>query len=605
MYWYVTAVSLLLLVAAAASIIFALYAWKRRPVPGAVAFSVFMLAVALWILAYLLQVVSDDVAAKVVWAKLQFVGVSIVPVAWLVFSLRYTKRQSWLTPRHWAMLMTVPLLTLLFVLTNEFHQLVWVRFDLLLNAGLTLLVMTPGVWYWIFVLYLYGAFLAGSLMLLTSTRYEIASLVYQQALILLTGLALPWFGGVLYTSGMSAINLTPLSFALCGLVVAKYALNFRFVKRTPLENQMVLNSLDDGVLVLDSECVIVDANPAMIKIAKRPLSTFLGSKLSDIFPRVAARYDELQKNSIEIGCSEERQEECYEIKRLPLEDWRKFASSEMLIFHDINERKRREILREDLTHSMVHDLRSPISNSLFALEMLRSGTIHPNDAEGERLVELTFENTEKVLKLVNEILDVGRLENGNIPVKLTAVSLIKLVDRVLLSQSPHAEAKNITLIRDILPDLPVAWADENLLERIVQNLVDNSIKYSPVGGMVKVTAVVVNKQDKEHRQIHVTVSDDGPGLPPALVETVFDKFVTGPDKESGNGLGLAFCQMALTAHNQKIWVESHPRYGTAFTFSLALPPQLPEDIQIEDEWPDILPGSSEPNFLISQVISNW
>jgi signal transduction histidine kinase len=605
MYWYVTAVSLLLLVAAAASIIFALYAWKRRPVPGAVAFSVFMLAVASWILAYLLQIVSNDVAAKIVWAKLQFVGVSIVPVAWLVFSLRYTKRQAWLTPRHWVMLMTVPLLTLLFMLTNEFHQLVWVRFDLLFNAGLTLLVMTPGVWYWIFVLYLYGAFLAGSLMLLTSTRYEIASLVYQQALILLTGLALPWFGGVLYIMGMSAVNLTPLSFAFCGLVVAKYALNFRFVKRTPLENQMVLNSLDDGVLVVDSECVIVDANPAMIKIAKRPLSTFLGSKLSDIFPTVAARYGELQKNSIEIGCSEERHEECYEIKRLPLEDWRKFASSEMLIFHDITERKRREILREDLTHSMVHDLRSPISNSLFALEMLRSGTIHPNDAEGERLVELTFENTEKVLKLVNEILDVGRLENGNIPVKLTAVSLIKLVDRILLSQSPHAEAKNITLIRDILPDLPVAWADENLLERIVQNLVDNSIKYSPIGGIVKVTAVAVNKQDKEHRQIHVTVSDDGPGLPPGLVETVFDKYVTGPDKESGNGLGLAFCQMALAAHNQKIWVESHPRYGTAFTFSLALPPQLPEDIQIEDEWLEILPGPSEPNFLISQVISNW
>ncbi|MBE2220303.1 MAG: PAS domain-containing protein [Anaerolineae bacterium] len=605
MYWYVTAVSLLLLLAAAISLVFALYAWKRRPVPGAVAFSVFMLAVVLWILAYLLQVVSDDPVTKAAWAKLQFVGVSILPVAWLVFSLRYTNRQAWLTPRRWVMLMFVPLLTLLFTVTNEFHQLVWVRFDLSFSGGLSHLEMIPGVWYWIFVVYLYGAFLAGSLMLLTSTRYEISSLVYQQALVLLTGLALPWFGGVFYVTGMSTINLTPLAFAFCGFVVAKYPLNFRFVKRTPLENQMVLNSLDAGVLVLDSDCVIVDANPAMIKIAKRPLSTFLGSKLSDIFPNVAAEYDLLQVHSIEIGCDESRHNDCYEVKRFPLEDWRKLVSSEMLIFNDISERKQRETLREDLTQSMVHDLRSPISNSLFALEMLRSGTIHPNDAEGERLVELTFENTEKVLKLVNEILDVGRLENGTIPVKLTAVSLIKLVDQVLLSQSPRAEAKNITLIRDIPPDVPVAWADENLLERIVQNLVDNSLKFAPVGGYVKVTAVVINKQDKQHRQIHVTVSDNGPGLPPLLVETIFDKFVTGSERESGNGLGLAFCQMALAAHNQKIWVERQSKHGTAFTFSLALPPQLPEDIHIEDEWSEIFPNSSKPNLLLSQATPNW
>jgi signal transduction histidine kinase len=605
MYWYVTAISLLLLLAAAISIVFALYAWKRRPVPGAVAFSVFMLAVTLWILAYLLQVISDGQAAKIIWAKLQFVGISIVPVAWLVFALRYTDRQEWITPRRWVMLMTIPILTLLFVLTNNFHQLVWVRFNLSGSGDLSVLEMIPGVWYWIFVLYLYGAFLAGSLMLLTSTRYEISSLVYQQALILVTGLALPWFGGILYMIGMSTINLTPLSFAICGVVMAKYALNFRFVKRTPLENQMVLNSLDTGVLVLDRDSVIVDANPAMIHIAKRPLSDLLGAKLSDIFPKVAARYDELQKNSIEMGCQESRQSDCYEIKRFPLEDWRKFISSELLIFYDISERKQREILREDLTHSMVHDLRSPISNSLFALEMLRSGTIHPKDAEGERLVELTFENTEKVLKLVNEILDLGRLENGNIPVKLTAVSLIELIDNVLLSQSPHAETKNIRLMQDIPPDLPAAWADENLVERVVQNLVDNSIKFSPVGGMVKVTAVVVNKQDRDQRQFHITVSDDGPGLPPNLAETVFDKFVTGADKESGNGLGLAFCQMALAAHNQKIWVESQPERGSAFTFSLALPSQLPEDIYIEDEWSDILTNPTEPNILISQVSSNW
>ena len=605
MYWYVTAVQVLLLLAAATSVVFALFAWKRRPVPGSVAFSVFMLAVTLWVLAYLLQIASDDLATKMVWVKLQYIGVGIVPVAWLAFSLRYTKRQTWLTPQHWILLMVIPLLTILFAVTNEVHQLLWVSANQIVVNGFSFTTMLPGVWYWIFVFYLYGIFLAGSLMLVTSTRYEISSLLPQQALLFLAGLTVPWFGGVLFLLGMSAINLTPLSFALCGVLIGKYALNFRFVKRTPLENQMVITSLADGVLVLSDEQIIVDANPALVEIAERPLSDILGRQLSEVFPEVAAKYKELKEKPLDIGCDGVDRSRCYELKLSQLLDWRKLACSEMLVFHDISERKQQEVLRDDLTHSMVHDLRSPISNSLFALDMLKNGTVQDREKDSQRLVELTYENTERVLNLVNNILDAGHLDDGNIPVKLTAVSLPKLTDQTLLSQSPRAEAKGITLVRDMPVDLPVAWADKNLIERVLQNLVDNSIKFSPIGGTVKVTAVLVNKQDVTRRQIHITIADEGPGLSSTLTENVFDKFVTGLDKDSGNGLGLAFCQMALAAHNQKIWIEKTTESGAAFTFSLALPPQLPEDIAAEDEWPDIPDSSAQSSPLFTQVLPNW
>ncbi len=605
MYWYVTAVSSLFLLAAAFSIIFALYAWKRRPVPGSVAFSIFMLSVAFWVLTYLLQIVSDDLVTKLAWAKLQYLGISLIPASWLAFSLHYTNRKAWLTPKHWVLYMLIPIFTLIFISTNDSHQLVWVQATMIEVGALSYMKMVPGIWYWLSIMYLFGTFFAGSLMILTSTRYEIASLVPQQALILLVGLALPWFGGALYLLGMSVINLTPLSFALCAFIVAKYPLNFRFVKRTPLENQMVLNSLDDGVLIIDCDLIIVDANSAMIDVAQRPLSSILGQHLNNVFPRIAEKYAQLKEKAIDLGC-EADYTRCYEVKLSPLLDWRKFASSEMLVFHDISERKQLESLRDDLTHSMVHDLRSPISNSLFALEMLRNGAVDNRDSDSKRLVQLTYENTEKVLNLVNNILEVGRLENGNIPVSLTAVPLTKLVDRVLSSHSPQAKAKDVILVREIPTDLPVVWADEDLIERVLQNLVDNGIKFSPVGGVVKVTAVLVNEHDIEKRRIHVTIADDGPGLTPKSVETVFDKFVTGPEKESGNGLGLAFCQMALAAHNQKIWVDSEPGKGSAFSFSLALPPQLPGDDYPQDEWPDIpANNNNNPNFLFSQSSPNW
>ncbi|MCZ7667904.1 MAG: ATP-binding protein [Chloroflexi bacterium] len=112
--------------------------------------------------------------------------------------------------------------------------------------------------------------------------------------------------------------------------------------------------------------------------------------------------------------------------------------------------------------------------------------------------------------------------------------------------------------------------------------------------MIRITAVLQNPHDPAQRHMLVSVCDEGPGLPADLANTVFDKFVTGPDKRSGNGLGLAFCQMALAAHNQKIWFNEPGSDGATITFSLALPPQLPEDIRIEDKWPNTNPAAADP-----------
>ncbi|MFO7680812.1 MAG: histidine kinase N-terminal 7TM domain-containing protein [Chloroflexota bacterium] len=604
MYWYLTAVTILLLFSAAPSVIFALFAWKRRPVPGSVAFSVFMLAITLWTLTYVLQFVSEDMAAKLTWMKWQYLGVAIVPVAWLSFTAQYTNKQKWLSSRHWLLVMLFPIVTLALVFTNAGHLLVWIEAQVSTNPWLPVLLTRPGAWYWFTILFVYGAFLTGSLWLLMSTRYEIASLSPHQTLLVLTGLALPWFGGVLHLTSMSFIDLTPLMFALCGMIVGKYALGFQLVKRSPLTRQPALNSLADGVLVVDTGLVIVDANPAMAQIAaqmeKRPFPALVGSQLSDVFPEIARVYNTLKQNPVDIKLNQLDQNHSYEIQRTPILDWRKIVSTDMLIFRDISKRKQQEELHNEITHAMVHDLRSPLSNSLFALQMLQKENL-PTDSH--QLLNLTYENTEKVLHLVNNILDVNRLESDAISVHPTAVSLPKLIDCVLKSQSPRAMAKNVTLIRQLPADLPPAWVDESLLERILQNLIDNSLKFSPIGSTIRVTAVLVNKHDPTHRQLHISVTDEGPGLPSNLADTIFEKFVTGPGRESGNGLGLAFCQMALTAHNQKIWVTSPAGNGVTFTFSLALPPQIPDDIYVENKWPDST--AAEANMLLSHMSPNW
>lgn len=582
MYWYSTLLSLLLLFAAAASTIVAHTAWKKRPVPGSIAFAITMLSITQWSLAFLAQMVSADFADKVAWATFQYLGLLILPIAWITFTFQYTGRGQLLTPLNLTSLSLIPAISFFLILTNDAHHLFWQNLGQNTMNGVAFLTITPAFWYWINAGFLYLCFLVGSLLLLTSQRYEISSLSPTQAWFLLFGLLLPWFGFALQLIGFNTIGLMPLAFALSGLIVAHYALRFYFPIRTPVANQALLNSLGDGLLVLDPSLTIVDANVAAETILQRPLTSFLGKPLATIWPELATQYPHVTQRSLDIAYNGPKGIQFYEVSASTLLDWRKTPSVHLLMLHDVTQRKQQETLREELTHSLVHDLRSPISNSLFALQMLKSSlTEETASADNYDLVDLTFANTEKVLNLVNNILDVARMENSQLPVKCTAVSLNHLVTKVVRGHLAHAQEKQIQLYQKLPQDLPPAWADAELLERVLQNLVDNSLKFSAPGGIVSISAVAVPDKQTNINRLEVSVSDTGPGIAPDLVSSIFDKFVTGEGKESGNGLGLAFCQMALTAHGEKIWVENNKGAGVTFTFSLTAVPARHKPSEME------------------------
>lgn len=224
-------------------------------------------------------------------------------------------------------------------------------------------------------------------------------------------------------------------------------------------------------------------------------------------------------------------------------------------------------MREDLTRTLVHDLRSPLSSILASLEVLSRTAL---TSEQSRMVQIAQSNGERLLRLVSSILDVDRLESGAMPLERQRVPLGPLVAETLERQRPLAAAKKLRLASGVPEDLPDAWVDRDVVSRVLENLVSNAVKFTPLRGTVQVEARV----GTEPGFLEAAVVDSGPGVPPDMRPRLFQKFATGRQAGRGSGLGLAFCRLAVEAHGGKIWVEDAPQGGAVFRFTL--PAAAPE-----------------------------
>jgi signal transduction histidine kinase len=245
----------------------------------------------------------------------------------------------------------------------------------------------------------------------------------------------------------------------------------------------------------------------------------------------------------------------------------------LVVLRDVTEERQVERMRDDLIHTMVHDLRNPLTSLSVALDLLGQPQAGKLSSHQRVMLDYAKGGLQRTLTLVTNILDVSRLESRRMPLACAAVALSDLVAETLSTQALLAAQKGLRLESDVPSTLPFVWADGQVVDRVLQNLIGNACKFTPEGGLIRVTAeVAVDAEDGQDTPIsHVllSVSDTGPGIPPELQDRLFQKFVTGRQQGSGSGLGLAFCRLAIEAHEGRLWVESEPGRGT--TFHLTLP----------------------------------
>jgi NtrC-family two-component system sensor histidine kinase KinB len=236
------------------------------------------------------------------------------------------------------------------------------------------------------------------------------------------------------------------------------------------------------------------------------------------------------------------------------------------LIRDISERRELDRLREDLISMIYHDLRSPLSNVVSSLDVFNAMLPQDGDPAFRSLLNIALRSTERIQRLTNSLLDMGRLETGQPIINLYSTSPVHLAVEAIEAVSPVAETKNQIIKLKIPADIPPIMVDADMIRRVIINLIENAVKYSPPGGEISIGAVIETNQAK------IWIQDSGPGIPVKEQEYIFDKFTRlNPEgSQKGFGLGLAYCRLAIEGHGGKIWVESEAGHGSRFCFTLPL-----------------------------------
>ncbi len=285
-----------------------------------------------------------------------------------------------------------------------------------------------------------------------------------------------------------------------------------------------------------------------------------------------ANWDELGENFIHIRAGKvanyEAEMHCSDQRSIPVEiHVRKVQinESEVLqwIVRDISERKALDTLREDLMAMIYHDLRSPLANIISSLDILKT-LLPENDENVMPVFQIAVRSTDRLQRLINSLLDIKRLEAGQPITNLKEFYIGDLIEDAKDAVKPVVTSKRQNLHIQIEENIPAIIADEGMLRRVLINLLENAIKFTPLDGNIFIGS------RQENNKLLLWVADSGPGIPDEAKHRIFNKFTRLQAKQfpKGIGLGLAFCKLAVNAHDGKIWVESSQESGSCFNVLL-------------------------------------
>jgi len=629
-----TLYSVIFLISTMLSLFVAFLAWQRKHINGAKELTWLMIASAIWTFANIFESAAILPETKIFWSKIEYFGATGAPLCYLLFTLRFTGNHRFITRKTISLLAIIPLVTIALAFTNEMHHLIWVGFSEV-SPQTNLMQYYHGIGFWLGLIaynyLLFGFAIAMIVLFVWKQRGKGPTRIW---MIILAGF-FPFIASIFYAFGWSplpGLNLSPISVSFSGLLFFIAIVYVRLLNLVPYAREVLVETLQDGIVVLDKHKIVQDINNSAMKylgvrdeiilgeewkqivVADEEMkSILLEEKPVTIYQRgindkntwfkitsqpikeqpgshlflIQDITDETQKQ-LSIENSEKRlqnlnaslEEYNQQIKRKNqlLEESQQELKNRL---ETINQQSEIIQFKQNFLANMSHEIRTPLTGIMGMIDML--GGSKPTELQFQ-YINILKQSGENLREIINQVLDYSKIEAGKMQLKY---STFPFNDIIIAANNLFKSIAHNDIVFSAKTDnrIPVSLrADKNRIIQVVNNLISNAVKFTSKGSISVNSELITVDTENNSTLIKISVTDTGIGIRSEKQKILFQPFAQTHETDSrlydGTGLGLSICRELVQLHEGEIGVISTPMQGSTFWFTFKA--QLPNPDEATD-----------------------
>lgn len=340
------------------------------------------------------------------------------------------------------------------------------------------------------------------------------------------------------------------------------------------ETDAVIRSIAEGLLVVDGKGNVVMMNPAAEKLLDVSKKDKIGKPMLENLKKeqivsMSKTTPEGKDKEIEIFSEEDETKRILRSSSAVIEDENGQTVGMVSVLSDVTKQKELDLMKSMFVANVTHELRTPLVAIQKSISLLLTKTAGEISSTQEEFLALADRNLKKLSRLIDDLLDLAKLEAGRMQVKPASTPIGSVIKDAAVSFDAWANTKSIKIEERVQEGLPNVNIDAQRVGQVLNNLIGNAIKFTPHGG-----SIIVEATSKDSEEIEVSVQDNGPGIPKEDLDKVFDRFyqtgVRNLTDISGTGVGLSIVKEIVGLHGGKVWVESEKQQGAKFIFTLPL-----------------------------------
>lgn len=347
------------------------------------------------------------------------------------------------------------------------------------------------------------------------------------------------------------------------------------------ETEAVIRSIAAGLVVIDAKGKVIMMNPAAEKLLGIERKNKIGRPILENLKKeqlvsLSKGFPDKEDKEIEIVSEEDETKKVLRSSSAVIENENGQTVGMASVLSDITKQKELDQMKSDFVSKVSHELRTPIVTVLNSLSLLINKTAGSITGEQEKFLAIAQRNLKRLGHLIDDLLDLSKLETSKMEVKFESYSIENVIDEACETLVAWAQSKGIKVEKRFQQGIPNVSLDFDKIIQVLNNIIGNAIKYTPLEGKISVEAGIDDKKEN----VFVSVADTGPGIASKDLEKVFDKFQQVGERVAtditGTGLGLSIAKDIVALHGGEIWAESREDKGAKFTFTL--PMNQPQEV---------------------------